>query len=352
MKKTVLISAPQYYGIDTDIQEAFESLGFRALLINQFPLSIFERIPNKIGNKLPFLKPLFNPFLKSYLIKENNELLAAMYREKPDLLFIIKGDYIFPRNIAKIKKEFSCPVAGYVWDEPFYKPDSNQDDYRKYNLKNGIHLYDHMFIFDTFYIDEIVRQGAKKVQYLPLATNSNRYKEISVTDEERLQYYYDVCFIGMPAENRVEIFESLCDYKLGVFGDYWSEYFIRRGMKIPSYYRGKATGETVNKIYLSSNIALNINQAQSKEGLNTRTFDIPACGAFEMVDYKKNVERHFDIDKEIVTFKNINELKSKIDYYLKNDELRKSISVRGKQKVLSEHTWDHRVKEVLRSLPI
>jgi spore maturation protein CgeB len=352
MKKTVLISAPQYYGIDTDIQKAFEFLGFRALLINQFPLSILERIPNKIGNKLPFLKPVFNPFLKSYLIEENNELLAAMYKEKPDLLFIVKGDYLFPENIARIKKEFSCPVAGYVWDEPFYKPESNQDDYRKYNLKKGIPLYDFMFVFDPFYIDEIVRQGAKKVQYLPLATNPTRYKEIAVTKQDSLQYDYDVCFIGMPAENRVEIFESLGDYKLGVFGDYWAEYFIRRGMKTPSYYQGKATGETVNKIYLSSKIALNINQAQSKEGLNTRTFDILACGAFEMVDYKKNVERHFEIDKEIVTFKNINELKSKIDFYLKNDDLRKSISARGKQKVLNEHTWVHRVKEVLKYLSI
>jgi spore maturation protein CgeB len=352
MKKTVLISAPQYYGIDTDIQEAFEALGFRTLLINQFPLSIFERIPNKIGNKLPFLKPAFNPFLKSYVIKENNELLAAVYKEKPDLLFIVKGDYIFPGNIAKIKKEFSCPIVGYVWDEPFYKPDSNQDDYRKHNLKNGIHFYDYMFVFDTFYIDEIVRQGAKKVQYLPLATNSNRHKEISVTEQERLQYNYDVCFIGMPAENRVEIFESLCDYKLGVFGDYWAEYFIRQGLKIPSYYRGKATGETVNKIYLSSRIALNINHTQSMEGLNTRTFDILACGAFEIVDYKKNVEKHFEIDKEIVTFKNIKELNSKIDFYLKNDDLRKEISVCGKQRVLREHTWVHRAQEVLKTLSI
>jgi len=347
MNKTVLISAPQYYGIDTDIREAFESLGFRTLLINQLPLSIVERIPNKLGNKLPFLKPAFNPYLKYFVTKENNKLLAAMVKEKPDLLFVIKGDYIFPENLAKIKKEFSCPVVGYVWDEPFYQTESNQDDYRKYNFKNGIHLYDHVFVFDTFYIDEIVRQGVNKVHYLPLATNPNRYKEVPITEQEKLQYDYDLCFIGMPAENRVEIFESLCNYKLGVFGDYWPEYFIRRGLKIPSYYRGKATGETVNKIYLSSKIALNINQAQSKEGLNTRTFDIPACGAFEIVDYKKNIGTHFKIDEEIVTFKNIDELKNKIDYYLKNDELRKSISVRGKQKVLTEHTWVHRMKEVI-----
>lgn len=350
-RKTVLISAPKYYGIDTDIQDAFEVLGFRALLINQSPLSMAERIINKIGNELPILKPLSNPFLKYYLTKENNELLAAIYGEKPDLLFIIKGDYIFPRNIAKIKKEISCPVVGYVWDEPFYKPDSNQDDYRKYNFQKSVHLYDSILVFDPFYIDEIVRQGAKKVQYLPLATNPNRYKATSLTTEERLQCdEYDICFIGMPFENRVEMFECLCDYRLGVFGDYWTEYFVRRGRKTPSYYKGRASSEMANKIYLSSKIVLNIHHPHSIEGLNTRTFDIPACGAFEMVDYKKNIEKHFEIDKEIVTFKNIKELKSKIDFYLKNDNLRKDITERGKQRVLNEHTWAHRANDIITAL--
>jgi len=352
MSRTALISAPHYYCNDTDIQEAFESSGFRTILINQYPLSLAQRIPNKIANKLPVLKPLFNPFLKSYVTRENNELLAAMQKEKPDVLFIVKGDYIFPESLARIKKEYSCPVVGYVWDEPFYKPESNQDDYRKYNLKKGIPLYDYIFTFDTFYIDEIVCEGAKKVQYLPLATSPIRYREVAITEQERRQYDYDVCFIGMPAENRVEIFENLSEYRLGVFGDYWPEYFIRRGLKIPSYYRGKAAGETVNKIYLSSRIALNINQAQSKEGLNTRTFDIPACGAFEIVDYKKNVETHFKTDEEIVTFSTIAELKSKVDFYLKNDELRRSISARGRERVLNEHTWFHRVQEVLRTLSL
>ena len=350
MNKTVLISSPKYYGIDTDIQAAFAALGFKVILINHIPLTILESILNKIGNKLPVLKPILNPLLKSSLIKENKDFLSAVSKEKPDLIFIIKGDFVFPATLKKIKELFSCPVAGYVWDEPFYTHNNNQDDYRKANFKKGLPWYDHIFVFDTFYIDEIKRQGAKEVKYLPLATNPDRYSEITVTDQDRCVYNYDVCFIGMPCENRVEIFENLREYKLGVFGDQWDTYFMLKGMKTPPYYKGKATGETVNKIYLSSKIVLNIHHPQSIEGLNTRTFDIPAWGAFQMVDYKKNVANHFEIDKEIVTFKDINELKNKIDFYLKNDELRKTISARGKQKVSSEHTWVHRAQDVITAL--
>ena len=348
MKKTVLISAPKYYGIDSDIQESFESLGFKTLLINDIPLTILERFAKKIGIKLPFLKPIFNPILKSYLIKENKKFVSTVSKEKPDLLFIIKGAHLFPATLEKLKDILSCPIVAYIWDDPIQTAENNyQDDYRKSNFKDGIPWYDFIFVFDTFYIEEIRRRGGKNVRYLPLATNPSRYKEILVSDQDKVNYGYDVCFIGLPFPNRVEMFESLRDYNLGVFGDHWTKYFMLKGKKTPSYYRGRASGETVNKIYLSSKIVLNIHHPHSIEGLNTRTFDIPACGAFEMVDYKNNVEKHFEIDKEIVAFKNINELKSKIDFYLKNDDLRKTISDRGKQKVLSEHTWVHRVKDVM-----
>jgi spore maturation protein CgeB len=347
MKKTVLISAPKYYGSDTDIKEAFETLGFNALLINHYQLTILERIAKKIRSKLRFLKPILNPIIKSYLIKENSEFLSIVSKEMPDLLFIIKGDNFFPATLEKIKKVLSCPVVGYAWDEPFYTHNNNQDDYRKSNFKKGLPWYDLIFVFDTFYIDEIKRQGAKKVHYLPLATNPNRYSEIATIDQDRCHYDYDVCFIGMPFENRVEIFENLHAYKLGVFGDHWGKYFMLKGQPPPAYYKGKATGEVVNKLYRSSKIVLNIHHSHSIEGLNTRTFDILACGAFEMVDYKKNVEEHFEIDKEIVTFENINELKSKIEFYSRNDDLRKAISERGRQRVLSEHTWVHRAKDVV-----
>lgn len=352
MKKTVLISAPKYYGIDTDIKEAFEALGFRTALLNcRTEFTLFERACKKIGIKLPFLKPILNLTLKAHLIKENQEFIGNVCKENPDLLFIIKGEHLFPATLEKLKGILSCPIVAYIWDDPFYTDKNNfHDDYRKSNFKDGIPWYDFIFVFDGFYIEEIKKRGGKNVRYLPLATNPRRYKEISVSGQDRNDYGYDVCFIGLPFPNRVEMLESLREYNLGVFGDNWTKYFMLKGMKTPSYYKGKASGETVNKIYLSSKIVLNVHHPHSIEGLNTRTFDIPACGAFEMVDYKKNVERHFEIDKEIVAFKDINELKKKIDFYLKNEDLRKSISERGKQRILNEHTWVHRADDLMTAL--
>jgi spore maturation protein CgeB len=352
MQKTILIIAPQYYGIDTDIQQAFETLGFRSLLINYAERKILERATKKIGDKLTRLKPILIPLRRRALKEENDNFISAISELKPDVLFIVKGDSIFPDTLEKIKKLFSCPVVNYIWDEPLYAHSENKDDYRKFNLQHGLPLYDTVFVFDSFYLDVLKRQGAKRVHYLPLATNPNRYKDILLSDQDKVAYGYDVCFVGVPFQSRLEILECLSEYNMGVFGDSWTKYFMVRGKKTPPYYRGLASGEVVNKIYLASRIVLNMHHSQSVAGLNTRTFDIPACGAFEIVDYKKIIENHFAIDKEIVSFKDINELKSKIDFYLKNDELRKSISLQGQRKVLHEHTWVHRAQEVLKVLSI
>ncbi len=101
------------------------------------------------------------------------------------------------------------------------------------------------------------------------------------------------------------------------------------------------------RIYRSSKIVLNIHDPEAKEGLNTRTFDILACGACELVDYKKNLDMHFKPAEEIATFKDIGDLHDTVDYYSRNRDLLMDISGKGRKRVLSDHTWRHRVDDVL-----
>ncbi len=352
MKRKVLVCAPGYYGIDTDIKGAFEYAGYEAVLKNyRIKFSFIENICRIVGIKYPFMKPILNRVIKFYLDQENMEFIDSVLKEKPDLLFIVKGDHLFPATLKKLKQFSDCRIAGYAWDDPFYSDKNNlQDDFRRSNFSNGMQWYDHIFVFDTHYVEEIRKRGARSVSYLPLATNPKRYREITVSQQDREHFSYDVCFIGVPFPNRVDIFENLSEYNLGVFGDHWKKYFMKKGQKTPFYYKGKAAGETVNKIYLCSKIVLNIHHPHSIEGLNTRTFDIPACGAFEVVDHIKNVERHFEVDKEIVTFKDMKELKRKIDYYLKHDDIRQAIAGEGKQRVVNDHTWEKRIADVIATM--
>jgi len=348
----VLVNAPSFYGIDEAIRDSFETMGFNAILLNYGTKStIQEKIARRIGLKIPHLKPLLNPILKYYLEKENKELINTIKKEKPDLLFIIKGDHLFPETLREIKSKISCPIIIYIWDDPFYSyAGLYSDDFRKSNFEKGMHLYDYIFVYDTFYVEQIEKRGITNVEYLPLAADPYRYKKILISEEDERRYGSDICFVGVPYPNRIEILESLKHYNLGVFGDGWTKYFLQKGQRVPSYYKGKATGEKVLKIYLSSKIVLNIHDPEAKEGLNTRTFDILACSASEIVDYKKNLEMHFKIGEEIVTFKDNKELLKSVNYYFENEGLLKEISDKGRQRVLNEHTWVHRVNSVINTI--
>jgi spore maturation protein CgeB len=348
----IIINAPRFYGIDEAIRESFETIGFNAILLNYSTKStIQEKIARRIGLKISHLKLFLNPILKYYLEKENQELINTIKKEKPDLLFIIKGDHLFPETLKEIRNEISCPIISYIWDDPFYSYASLlSDDFRKSNFEKGMHLYDFIFVYDTFYVEQIIKRGITYVEYLPLAADPNRYRKIEISEEDIKNFGYDICFVGVPYLNRIAILDSLKHYNLGVFGDGWTKYFYQKGQRVPSYYRGKATGEKVLKIYLSSKIVLNIHDPEAREGLNTRTFDILACGASEIVDYKKNLEMHFKVGEEIVAFKNNKELINSINYYFKNDDLLRKISDKGRQKVLNEHTWVHRVNRIINTL--
>ena len=190
--------------------------------------------------------------------------------------------------------------------------------------------------------------GISNVSYLPLATDIDKYKRVNLVKDEEQMYNFDISFVGTPYPNRVKILENLTEFKLGVFGDGWERWF--RKSKIPIYYKGKAVNEEVLKIYSFSKIVLNIHDPEAICGVNTRTFDILSCGAFELVDYKPELEHLFKGGEEIVYYKDIADLKRLIRYYLDNPKERNNIAEKGKTKVLNSHTWNHRIKEVIHIL--
>ena len=65
-------------------------------------------------------------------------------------------------------------------------------------------------------------------------------------------------------------------------------------------------------VFNGSEINLNISRIQQRFGTNQRVFDIPACKAFVLTDYKKELEEMFDIGSEIEVFRDFEDLSKKI----------------------------------------
>ena len=348
-RKKIFMIAPNFYGIDKSIKSVFESFGFAVVLKNtRNRLQPAETVSLKIAKALPVAAQALRPFLKSFLDKDNEEYLSLIREMKPDVFFVIKGETIYPETLAAIKKEMNIPCITYQWDCPFYSYEGHVVDvYRKNNFANGMNLYDHIFSHDPYYVDEIKARGAKSVSYLPLATDPAQYRDIDISEAEKPEFEYDICFVGSPLVNRIKVLESLRQFKLGVFGDGWNMWHRLRLKKVPGYYKGRATGERVLKLYRLSKIVLNIHSQDAKYGVNTRTFDIPACGAFELADYRPEMDRLFKPGEELIYYKDIDELKRLVEFYLENPEKRRAIVEKGRARVLGSHTWFHRMREVV-----
>ena len=103
----------------------------------------------------------------------------------------------------------------------------------------------------------------------------------------------------------------------------------------------------MHKIIKRSKINVNFHHSTTQEGTNLRTFQVIGCKAFLLTEYVKDLKKLFKVNKEIVCFKNLYELKKLANYYLKRDSLRKKIAHAGFMRVQKKHTYKIRLNQML-----
>lgn len=94
----------------------------------------------------------------------------------------------------------------------------------------------------------------------------------------------------------------------------------------------------------SYQIAFNFNIA---DDINYRTFESTAAGAMLLTNQTPNIEKLFDVNKEIVTYRSIDELLQKVRYYLHYEQEREKIAAAGQSRAVKDHSYDTRAKQFI-----
>jgi len=154
-------------------------------------------------------------------------------------------------------------------------------------------------------------------------------------------------------------------YDVSFFGQHYGErdYWIKKIEKFCSKEKLKYsfpkghgrylpwTFDDINRFYNQTKI--NIVFAP-KEGLgrkiNLRTFEVCMAGAFQLLQYTPVIEQYFEIDKEIVCWKNEKELFEKTLYFAKNNNEREKIARNGYKRAIENHTWSKRIEDIAKFL--
>lgn len=282
---------------------------------------------NNIYEKTPEYEKKLNKQLQGYLEKE----------EKIDIT-IVCYDFLTPKHIKTLKT-----FCNFV---TMWFPDAIS------NLSKAMCIvsdYDIIFFKDPYIVDILSKEyGLKNIKYLAECANVKYLRPMSGTNGDILKYGCDISFIGNSHAYRISLVKQLLEYDIKIWGNlppYWLD--TKSFSKV--FANEFLANEEKAKAFIYSKINLNSLHPAEIYGVNVRTFEIAACGAFQICNFRRELSNLFEEDKEIVTFKSINELRSKIDYYLNEPELRKEIGKNAHQRVINNHTYQHRIETILQA---
>ena len=82
-------------------------------------------------------------------------------------------------------------------------------------------------------------------------------------------------------------------------------------------------------------------------GLPMRVFDVLASGGFLVTNDREDIGRYFTNGKDLVVYRDLQDLIEIGKYYLQHEDERQRISRQGYETVKSGHTFVHRLKQIM-----
>ncbi len=213
--------------------------------------------------------------------------------------------------------------------------------------------YDYWFVIQRDPCRDALRQaGARDVVYVPMAADPLIHRPIELTADEQEEFGADLSFVGAGYANRRTLLPKLIapGWTFRLWGNEWDgadalgSVLQRGGARIDT--------ATCMKVFNASRINLNLH-SWSGTGLdpqadfvNPRTFELASCGAFQLVDERALLPELFSGD-EVRSFKTFDELPSLIRRWLGDPDARAAAALGARRRVLAEHTYVHRMKDIL-----
>lgn len=250
-------------------------------------------------------------------------------------LVLATHDYLSPADARLIKSLTKAPLV--LWyPDPIWS-------FQRHMFLNG--PYDALFFKDPYIVDLLRRKLDVSVYYLPecFSPRSLLHSEPVATDP---RYECDICTAGNLYAYRVAFFRNLADRHVRLWGlppPLW----LDPGPVGPMVENRFVAHAEKAKAFRSARIVLNNLNPAEIWGTNVRTFEICGAGGFQITDARPGLSQLFEVGRELVTFDDVADLRTKIEHYLANEDERRQIAVAGQRRALSEHTYAHRLPLLL-----
>ncbi len=321
------------------ITYALKDMGHEVQSINPEKGLLSGRLPDrwrsqnflKIANLEHYLFKVW-PGLETTIWKKP---LQDIKRFEPDLILSTMWD-MPPQIVEDMKKTRGKAPLAVVWC-----PDAISNLGLQYVFTAP---WDFLFFKDQFIVD-YCRSIELNAHLLPLACYPRWHRQVELSPAERNYYGCDITIAGNLYGVRAKVFEEFLRYKVKIWGA--SPARTVKGPILQAHQHHYVGEIEKAKAFNAAAIVLNNMHYAEIQGLNKRAFEAAGCGAFQIISYLPVVEEYFVPGREIVVYRNLQELREIIPYYLNRPQERAEIAAAGYARAHAEHTYFHRLKVIL-----
>jgi spore maturation protein CgeB len=256
--------------------------------------------------------------------------LAARLRHKPvDVVLVFKGPSLTPADVGELRRRFGGRWVNWFPDDP-------------HQLELSTRLapaYDCFFTHDSSSLARHRAAGAR-AHYLAFGCDPE-YLLAPPPGRQDAHWAAPLVFVGSRDNVREPVLQALVGAGLVAWGPGWP--------------RGPLYGADFVRALAGARVGVNVHQQFGEHGdpvrygtgANMRVFELAAVGTPQLSDAKVDIARHFTPDREIVLYRSVAELADRARALLADDARRCQLAGAARERALREHTWRHRLEELL-----
>ena len=277
----------------------------------------------------------------SFLQVVSQAILAKVETFAPDLVLSMAQAPLSRQALKRLRRDKVATAMWFVEDRevfPYWKAFAP--------------LYDLFAVIQKGdFPEQLAALGQSNSMYLPLAADPQVHRPLTLSSVERRKYGSELSFVGAGYPNRRLAFRQLSNYDLRIWGNDWDG----ETTLAPFMQRGGERIETEEVVRIFNATTINVNLHSSVrpgvlvgdgDFVNPRTFELAACGAFQVVDRRVLLSELF-AEGELALFSDMSEFVQAIEFYRASPEARAEVAGRGRARVLAEHTYAHRMQALL-----
>lgn len=164
------------------------------------------------------------------------------------------------------------------------------------------------------------------------------------TDEQRLSFEALITWEAT-RQYRLSCIEKIIPFTPLIAGDEgWHTLLGKSGWR---YHASLDYYADLPAFYPMAQVSFNCTSRQMKGAVNQRIFDAPACGGFVITDHREQMENLFEPGSEIISYDQVDEIPQTIEKWLADEDGRKRVSRSARRRILAEHSYEHRLKDLI-----